>query len=235
MKENRINRLDKHFDLWKQKHFDEVSDYNNNKKDCYLKNYYNKKSNLQKLNIQKSFTRDGIVDEEAWENGKKILFILKEANLGKQLFETQDGELYIGDDGKFWFQDCVKGEQRGEKKIDWRRGIFRRLKKIGIAHTDNKFSLLSTAYMNINKRGGLGYAREDIINAYYREYKDNILKEIQIIEPEIVAICCGHQDYAKNLKEEINKADWGKSIMVEIYHHPAMRGIKGVEYVKPIG
>ena len=247
MNDSRINRLDEHFHIWKQKHFDEVSDYKNNKKDCYLKNYDNKKRDLYKLNIQESFTIDGIVDEEAWEGGEKILFILKEANLGEKLSKTKDGELCVADDGKFWFQDCVKRDYEGEEKIDWRRGIFRRLKKIGIAkkveiakktgitYVDNSFSLLSTAYMNINKRGGLGYAREDIINSYYREYKDDILKEIRIIEPQIVAICCGNQDYAKDLKEEINKTDWGKNVKVEMYYHPAMRWIKDEEYVKPIG
>lgn len=233
MGESKNEKLNQHFVKWEEDQCREVEEFKKKGGDYYLKHYDNKKSNLRKLDTKKSFTIDGIVDAKAWESGKKILFILKEANLGKQLSKTKDGELLIGDEkfvDRFWFKHCVC-----KSEIDWRRGIFRRLKKIGIKHTDNNFSLLSTAYININKRGGLNYAREDIINSYYEKYKKYILEEIRIIEPEIIAICCGEQEYAKNLKEEINKPGWGENIKVELYHHPAMRRIKDEDYIKPIG
>lgn len=233
MEKGKTEQLNDHFKKWEKKQHEEVDKFEKNEGDSYLKHYNNKKSNLRKLDTKKSFTRDGIVDEKAWKSGKRILFILKEANLGYQLAKAKEDKSLIGDGGGFWFQNHVIENEK--KKIDWRRGIFRRLKKIGIKHAKNdNFSLRTAAYMNINKRGGLSYAREDIINSYYDEYKDNILEEIRIIEPKIIAICCGEQDYAKKLKEAIEK-EWGENIKVELYHHPAMRRIKDEDYIEPIG
>ncbi len=45
-------------------------------------------------------------------------------------------------------------------------------------------------FMNINKRGGLSYTNMAILNTYAMQFSDNIVNEIEIINPELI-ICCG--------------------------------------------
>ena len=44
--------------------------------------------------------------------------------------------------------------------------------------------------MNINKRGGFSYTNMAILNIYAMQFSDNIVSEIEIINPELI-ICCG--------------------------------------------
>lgn len=45
-------------------------------------------------------------------------------------------------------------------------------------------------FMNINKRGGFSYTNMAVLNTYAMQFSDNIVNEIEIINPEII-ICCG--------------------------------------------
>ena len=45
-------------------------------------------------------------------------------------------------------------------------------------------------FMNINKRGGFSYTNMAILNTYAMQFSDNIVSEIEIINPELI-ICCG--------------------------------------------
>lgn len=45
-------------------------------------------------------------------------------------------------------------------------------------------------FMNINKRGGFSYTDMTILNTYAMQFSDNIVQEIEIINPELI-ICCG--------------------------------------------
>ena len=45
-------------------------------------------------------------------------------------------------------------------------------------------------FMNINKRGGFSYTNMAILNTYAMQFSDNIVNEIEIINPELI-ICCG--------------------------------------------
>lgn len=227
--------LKEHLDNWVQKQHDEVEAYCSNS-GSYLDEY--KKCNLlKKIDLANSFTRDGWVDEEKWENGPRVLYVLKEANVHRQLKDAEKessvcADKSIGFTDDFWYRHCIL-----KKEISWKRAIFRRLKKIGDEITgDSEFDLATTAYMNINKRGGMNNAREDIIADYYKEYKNEILEEIRILNPKIIAICCGEQGYAKDLKKAIKTQEWGKEITVKMYYHPAVRkkGITDGEYLKGI-
>lgn len=46
------------------------------------------------------------------------------------------------------------------------------------------------SFMNINKRGGISYTDMTILNTYAMQFSDNIIEEIEIINPEII-VCCG--------------------------------------------
>lgn len=184
-------------------------------------------SERQTYSDRNSFTRDGIVNEDAWIKGEKILFILKEANISEQLKDASEGNV-IADNGKFWFRETIKSNN-----YNWKKKIFRRLRKIGESWTGNKdFSLESVAYMNINKRGGLSQAKEDVIDGYFEKYQSLILEEIKIINPSKIAICCGDQGYVGKLDELIKK--WDKSIEIKHYNHPSKRWGTDEEYLKGI-
>ena len=45
-------------------------------------------------------------------------------------------------------------------------------------------------FMNINKRGGFSYTNMAVLNTYAMQFSDNIVNEIEIINPELI-ICCG--------------------------------------------
>lgn len=214
----RKEQLNKMFDEWKKEQCQEVDNYDGFGKDkeYYLQAYY-KNNELKKINIKKSFTTDGIVCESKWNNG--VLFILKEANISKQLINASD-DTVIADNGEFWFQKTIM-----TKKYTWRNKIFRRLRKIGESwdNSNNEFNLLSSAYMNINKRGGLAQAKEDVIEGYFEKFKSKILEEIKIINPSKIAICCGNQIYVENLVKLIKSVKWDKPIEIRSYNHPSMR------------
>lgn len=224
------NQLEELFDEWKKEQKDEVNNKNEKcEENNYLKRY--EKGKLKNLDIRNSFTRDGIVNEEAWFKGERILFILKEANVEEQLKAANSDNSVKADEifGEcFWFKDRITNN-----KYNWKNKIFRRLRKVGESWTGNKdFSLESVAYMNINKRGGLSQAKEDVIDGYFEKYQSRILEEIKIINPFKIAICCGDQGYVGKLDELIKK--WDKSIVIKRYNHPSKRWGTDEQYLKGI-
>ena len=98
---SKTEQLDNLFDEWRRKQADEWQQWNEGKKDksSYLKRY-REHENLKKINPAKSFTPDGIIDEEAWNNGEKILFILKEANGQWMLDENLEDNTVEIDNGE---------------------------------------------------------------------------------------------------------------------------------------
>ena len=70
-----------------------------------------------------------------------------------------------------------------------KNSIFpRRIKKMQeeVLRTD----INDITFMNINKRGGFSYTDMTILNTYAMQFSDNIVQEIEIINPELI-ICCG--------------------------------------------
>lgn len=107
-------QLEKLFKKWIENQNEEVNNKNENYEgNNYLERY--KGGNLRNLDLRNSFTRDGIVNEEAWIKGEKILFILKEANISEQLKDASEGNV-IADNGKFWFRETIKSNN-----YNWKR------------------------------------------------------------------------------------------------------------------
>ena len=165
---SKTEQLDNLFDEWRRKQADEWQQWNEGKKDksSYLKRYM-EHENLKKINPAKSFTPDGIIDKEAWNNGKKILFILKEANGQWMLDENLEDNTVEIDNGEFWFRKIV---------IDnINHNIKRKLTKLSFEKFGES-ELKAVAYMNINKRGGAKSELKSVLNEYINEYKDYIKK-----------------------------------------------------------
>ncbi len=221
---SKTEQLDNLFDEWRRKQADEWQQWNEGKKDksSYLKRY-REHENLKKINPAKSFTPDGIIDEEAWNNGEKILFILKEANGQWMLDENLEDNIVEIDNGEFWFRKIVKDNIN--------HNIKRKLNKLS-AEKFGESELKAVAYMNINKRGGAKSELVGVLKSYIKEYKEYIKTEIEIISPEIICICCGkNKAYVNTLEEIIQELECKPK--VEKYYHPAAR-IKWEKYKEGI-
>ena len=54
--------------------------------------------------------------------------------------------------------------------------------------------------MNINKRGGYSSGTDmHILSAYAREYHDEIIEQIKILNPDIIIFCINKEDIISNL------------------------------------
>lgn len=179
-----------------------------------------------------SFTEDGIVDKCKWvniKNGKKVLYILREANGSRS---TVDGKV---DKGDFWFKKCIEDNVCQDNRIFKRIVQMQRIIEV---KGDNSEVLKQTAYMNINKRGGLSSVNWKVLNNYAKTYRDFIKKEIELIDPDII-VCCGtywtlvDQIYGEYDKK---KAEWNdeggykyklkinnKDVMLYNMWHPSAR------------
>lgn len=178
---------------------------------------------MKKINPAKSFTPDGIIDEEAWNNGEKILFILKEANGQWMLDENLEDNTVEIDNGEFWFRKIVKDNIN--------HNIKRKLNKLS-AEKFGESELKAVAYMNINKRGGAKSELKSVLNEYINEYKEYIKREIEIISPEKICICCGkNKAYVNTLEKIIQELECKPK--VEKYYHPAAR-VKWEKYKEGI-
>lgn len=139
-------------------------------------------------NIGKAhFRKDGIIDESVFEKEtRKVLFISAEANdndYSARISEITDT-----------VQDYLKYHRT--RKDDWKGKMRERLAEIykvicGIGRNDlpNNEAVLHFAVMDINKRGGGSDIKSgNHIKEYCRYYANYIRREIEIIDPDIVAI-----------------------------------------------
>ena len=160
-------------------------------------------------NISKAhFRRDGIIDESIYRGEKhKILFISSEAN---------DDE-YSAKDNKFPSTVDDYLSYHISRHDDWKGKMRERLSEIYkvLSHTDrnsmaNSDAALHFAVMDINKRGGGSLVGNDNhIENYCKQYSSFIREEIEIINPDIVAIIGSnlfnmnlHGKYLGAIKEE---------------------------------
>lgn len=232
MSNSTVEKLDNLFVHWEKAQVEEVDCFEQSDDfDNYLTEY-KCNDDLKKISRRKSFTRDGIINEEKWNSGAKILFILKEANIEGSINKSKvckDDTFEADSDYKdrFWFKTMVEDGNAEKDRIG------RRLKQIGVTLTeDEDFSLQTIAYMNINKRGGLNTANDNVIKGYLAYYKDFIIEEIKIINHDVIVVCCGKNNYAYDLKEVLDKEFQDKER--RYYYHPSYFYISSEEYFKGI-
>lgn len=171
-----------------------------------------KKTNGGNANIGKAhFRRDGIIDEYVYSNEKcKVLFVSAEANdneysaLINKTPNTVDDYLEFHRTGN----DSWRGKMR-ERLSE----LYKVICRIDRHSMTNQEASIHFAVMDINKRGG----GSDIKNgkhiiAYCKQYAKFIRKEIEIIDPDIVAFI-GQNLFNMNLHTQYLGAinDDGKS------------------------
>ena len=82
-------------------------------------------------------------------------------------------------------------------------------------------ALKQVAFMNINKMGGT--ARTDLKNLklYYKKYKKFILKEIELLKPNVIVVMCGFNEIIEDLEKKYIDKEKVKIIKML---HTAVRG-----------
>lgn len=149
-------------------------------------------------NITKThFRRDGIIDEVTFEREKvKVLFISAEANdnaysalTNPTLNSVEDYREYNHTGVETW-----KGRMR-ERLAE----MYKVISGTERGSMPNSEAVMHFAIMDINKRGGGSSIKSgEHLEHYCRYYAKYIRREIEIIDPDIVAII-GSNLYGKNL------------------------------------
>ena len=177
------------------------------------------------------FNRDGIVNEEEWNaSDKKILFLLKEAYHKTEMpGDTYDLSEDLNSNGPWsniWY-----------RVADWTRAIMQTeenripsYKKL--SHDDANNYLRKIAVVNIKKSGGTSTSRYDNLKGYAQDDAEELLTEIELINPDII-VCCYSFDYLNIVlsiaNEQIDKAGhpndnyhyrWRDKTVID-YYHPA--------------
>lgn len=177
---------------------------------------------LDETGISKaSFTKDGVVNVVEWdtlEKGKKVLYLMREANGNAS--EFKEGGKSV-DNGEFWFRNCMSNNSFKNtifKRIQYMQRIIlgnslkdeKSIEKFIEKEKSERDSKLlgKVAYMNINKRGGSQKVNCKILNKYAEIYRDEIKSEICLIKPDII-VCCGtYWTLLDNICNIYNSTEW---------------------------
>ena len=139
--------------------------------------------------FKSSFCIDGVSSLGGGYNGiekAEVLFILKESNIEKE--ECQKA----GSVNPFWFNNDFSSRSRKSYAQSFEQVL---------RHYYHSSGLLETiGYMNLNKRGGAGYTDKKRLTAYVRQYHMFILKEIELIQPEVIFLCGCKDSFYKGLQ-----------------------------------
>lgn len=139
-------------------------------------------------NIGKNhFRRDGIIDEDTFRNERvKVLFISSEANDNDYSAAVHEKMNTVEDYRKYYRTGIDDWEGQMRVRIAEMYKLICGIERKSLANNEaaNRF-----AVMDINKRGGGSSIKGGKhLNAYCRYYAPFIRKEIEIIDPDIVAI-----------------------------------------------
>lgn len=140
--------------------------------------------NDYKRDGKNSFVRDGVpFPEDYYVNSPRVLFVLKDPNDIKATYESSQLDAY---------------RDFGEKKIDrWHNRMMPRIAKMYKVlggKSDKEMSefeaIKNIAFMNLKKTGGSNCVSGNVIASYTSIYRNRILEQIDIINPDYI-ICCG--------------------------------------------
>jgi len=208
---------------------------------------HNKKETKLVIDHQKNFfIPDGIVDQSAWNDlphGQKILFILKEAyetDPTKPSWSLNDELREYGPWSSIW-----------NRVSEWAYGILNTSTTTIAKYRDLEKSsanlyLRKIAVMNIKKSAGVSNSVEEEIAAYADADAKELLREIELIDPDVVV--CGYtfgdinRISGSTVKQGSNE-NWfyftdaigGKERLFIDYYHPANQYPKLLNYYGIVG
>lgn len=192
--------LNKLFELWREAH-------------CIEKDFGDTiPKDDKKIIAYNSFYKDGIVNNDMYNNSKvKVLFVSNEASIScdRGLLIPDTAKTIVGDAcgntvGSFRLYAEDNEDEYWSTKMRIKYGEMYR---IIIGESIDKENWMDKnreynncfAIMNINKRGGFGSIQKNVFNNYVKRYKEFILKEIELLKPDII-IWCGENTYENTLR-----------------------------------
>ncbi len=205
-----------------------------------------KKEQLEDNNNTGFFVEDGYIDENKYcKSKKKILFLLKEANILQ--YVKNDNPLKIKNDcQKYFYLDFEKEKYKYKKeslKVDFVRAsdnnpkqkekIARMAKfileksndkKASSKYDELKDSLFKVSFMNLNKMGGYSRSNNKALQAYYEKYREYILQEINILDPDIIVFMVNNDEIKKDINQYLKENKKDKKIKILSMLHTAAIG-----------
>ncbi len=179
--------------------------------------------------LNNAFSHDGIIDESKYERAqKKILVITKESNNPEQSEE----------DYRFWWKDGLK-YNFSHRIAEWSFGILKSFPTLeSMTEADCLESIQQIAFMNLKKLAGGSSVNEEEFKQYIKRDRDFIVRQIAIIEPEIIVSGIGYDDYWKIIYPDIELKPSGYDITIAkydnmkivSYYHPSYRVPKAMLY-----
>lgn len=176
------------------------------------------------------FHRDGIIDEGLYDQAiRKVLFIAKEAN-------NPNGG---GFDFRSWWQDDLKW-RFSHRLEQWAEGVLYDFPPFDDLRGNGTVALRSTAFMNLKKTGGRSSAKFPAVLDTVSRYRQQLLDQIQIIEPEIIVGCVSWWPiwealFGKDIKKARTTIEdqyvfkWGSAKVIDFYH-PSNRYPSSMQY-----
>lgn len=183
------------------------------------------------------FVKDGIINEKKWDNIEpKILFIAKEPNHD---FNPQEGDFRIDWNNKKLFPFSYR-------IAEWAWGIINNFPIFEKFYHNSDWlenyseALQNISFMNVKKSGGGGIANHTEIYTAIEKTKSFILKEIEIIQPQIIVASLVNIDLINSLFN-VKQEQWVKSgyvrcvfkwenIKIIDFYHPSSRIAPAASY-----
>lgn len=178
----------------------------------------------------RQFHRDGIIDEALYEQApRKVLFVAKEAN-------NPNGD---GFDFRTWWQDDLKW-RFSHRLEQWAEGLLYDFPPFEDLRGNGRVALRSTAFMNLKKTGGRSSAEQVAVLDHVTRYREQLLDQIRIIEPEIIVGCVSWWPIwealfgkgitnTRELIEDQWVFRWGSATVIDFYH-PSNRYPSSMQY-----
>ena len=170
------NTFEELFTLWKEAQHNEVNEME----------YIEVKEGVRLS--KDSFCVDGVIDNEKFyskDNPAKIVFISREYNIGDSI---ENGVLKAKEDF-FWLREEVVNDSTSQSIMQIR------MQEIVDQILGTQGDLKNIAYININKRGGLGSVEETnrYWLKYFKNYKLFIRRELELLDLDenSYIVCCG--------------------------------------------
>lgn len=149
-----------------------------------------------------TFVKDGIPFPDLYQKSDvKILFMLKDANLGNSSSNQGVFDLrgQLSTDPHAWWSKvsewCYVLENGGSDK-SWSE-IRSHVRKSD-SNTNLRDALSSYGFVQTKKIGGLGSISRDELKKYVENDEEFLRKQIEIYEPDIM-VCCGTADFLSKI------------------------------------
>jgi hypothetical protein len=176
--------------------------------------------------------KDGIINEKFYSSSNpKVLFLMKEVNDPSES-ACWDLSIMLYNELKYNFS---------YRLAEWSWGIFNDFIPLpdNNAKKEKLHSMLrKTAIINLKKSGGGGFVNHDILNQHIIKNKNFIIKQIEIINPEVIIGGLGRTSYWSLFLDnlgwlssgyDIKIAKW-KNIKLVDFYHPSYQVPRAMSY-----